>query len=161
MTHDKTAPRGFGRVAWAVLLVTATVAACSATTGGGTTFDAGMEAGVDARACTERPISDGCPCSETGAIRCYPGAGHECISGTWRHFWDGPCDTRDVGPPWSTADCPTDLGAALGTRCAHEGQICGSCADPCRFCGVIRCERGAWGRVEVPPLPCDAGAEGG
>jgi hypothetical protein len=68
--------------------------------------------------------------------------------------------SADAGDAADAGDCPADLGAALGTPCPKEGQFCGSCGNPCQFCNLLRCERGKWGRLEVPPAPCDAGDGG-
>ncbi len=57
----------------------------------------------------------------------------------------------------AAAPCPPDVFAAIGAPCPDEGRFCGGeqCGDPCSFCNVIRCEGGAWRRVEVPPGPPD------
>ncbi len=128
------------------------------------------------------PLAEGCPCSQPGSIRCDNGVRRCSAEGRWTSL-AGPCptdpdsgqdggadsseDASPVGDASSDApldgdagSCPADLAATLGQVCGDEGRFCGSCGDPCQFCNVIRCERGVWVRVEVPPLPCDAGRDG-
>jgi hypothetical protein len=44
--------------------------------------------------------------------------------------------------------------ATVGTACASEGMVCGSCSDPCQFCNTLRCQSGHWQTQEAAPAPC-------
>lgn len=65
---------------------------------------------------------------------------------------DGGTEDGDGG----AAECPVDVGAAVGEPCPMEGQYCGGEAgtDECSFCNIIQCSGGEWSRVEVFPAPC-------
>ena len=137
--------------------------------------------------CGEAPRGEA-PCAEGTTVCDRLGQGRACQGGAWVVFFDGPCAPAPRSPPDAevdarapdggpgdaagdardgaaadaadAGDCPADLGAAVGAPCPREGQFCGSCANPCQFCNVLRCELGRWGRIEVPPAPCDAGDGG-
>ena len=69
----------------------------------------------------------------------------------------GDASTSDAGGACATA--------VDGAPCTEAGATCGGpCTDSCRFCNILRCEGGAWTRLEVFPdptcsttFPCDTG----
>lgn len=44
---------------------------------------------------------------------------------------------------------------AVGSPCMTEGEFCSpGCEDPCQFCNVVTCTKGAWQNLEVFPASC-------
>lgn len=50
--------------------------------------------------------------------------------------------------------------AVEGEPCDTEGASCGECTDVCQFCNLMRCDGGAWQRLEAFPAPCVECGEG-
>jgi len=94
-----------------------------------------------------------CGCAADGRVGCRIVCGPEYGSG-------GNCGTDGA----AGSVCPVSPSAAAGTPCSTEGMTCSEgCTDRCSFCNLIRCQSGAWQRLEVFPDPScgDGGLEAG
>jgi hypothetical protein len=82
------------------------------------------------------------------AVICEPGPD------TSYSYPDGGSYPRPDGGSYPGPDggsCPADLESAEGQTCTNEGQICGTCADPCSYCFRLLCQGQIWIKEELIP----------
>lgn len=88
------------------------------------------------------------------------GAGFGCASPRSSAAPPGATSSQPASaasPASDAPDCPHGEATvtAIGTPCAHEGQVCGAraAAKATGFSNLLHCRGGRWENVEVPPPP--------